>query len=174
MRNGLLAAGNWIVDHVKLVDRWPAQDTLVSILSQSSSNGGSPYNILVDLANLGAPFPLAGAGLVGDDENGRIILADCLTRGIDPAQLQKTSKAATSYTDVMTVADTGRRTFFHQRGANAHFDIEHVDFNATSAKFFHLGYLLLLDRLDAVTDGQPRASLLLQRAQSAGLHVSLV
>ena len=95
MRNGLLAAGNWIVDHVKLVDRWPAQDTIVSILSQSSSFVGYPYNILVDLAILGAPFPLAGAGLVGDDENGRIILADCLTRGIDPAQLQKTSKAAT-------------------------------------------------------------------------------
>jgi sugar/nucleoside kinase (ribokinase family) len=173
MRHGLLAAGNWIVDHVKLVDRWPAQDTLASILSQSSSNGGSPYNVLVDLANLGAPFPLAGAGLVGADEDGGAIRADCQARGIDPTQLRTTPNAATSYTDVMTVTDTGRRTFFHQRGANAHFDVEHVDFGATSAKFFHLGYLLLLDRLDAVSDGRPRAAVLLQRAQAAGLHVSL-
>jgi len=173
MRQGLLAAGNWIVDHVKIIDRWPAQDTLASILSQSASNGGSPYNILVDLAQLGAPFPLAGAGLVGDDDDGRAILADCRTRSIDTKQLRTTAAAATSYTDVMTVGDTGRRTFFHQRGANAHFDIEHVDFTATEAKLFHLGYLLLLDRLDLVTAGESRASRLLQNAQAAGLLTSL-
>lgn len=173
MRQGLLAAGNWILDHVKIIDRWPTQDTLVSILDQSASNGGSPYNILVDLANLGAPFPIAGAGLVGDDDDGRAILADCRARGIDTKQLRMTDAAATSYTDVMTVGDTGRRTFFHQRGANAHFDIEHVDFSATDAKLFHLGYLLLLDRLDIVTAGESRASRLLQNAQAAGLRTSL-
>ncbi|MBP7142336.1 MAG: carbohydrate kinase family protein [Opitutaceae bacterium] len=173
MRNGLLAAGNWIVDHVKIIDRWPAQDTLASICSQSSGNGGSPYNIVVDLANLGAAFPLAGAGLVGDDDNGRSILADCRARGIEASQLRVTAEAPTSYTDVMTVRDTGRRTFFHQRGANAHFDIEHVDFSTTNARLFHLGYLLLLDRLDAVTDGMSRAGLLLERAQAAGLRTSI-
>lgn len=173
MRHGLLAAGNWIVDHAKIIDRWPAQDTLASILSQSSGNGGAPYNVLVDLANLGAPFPLAGAGLVGNDADGRTILADCEARGIDRSQLRTTPAAATSYTDVMTVGSTGRRTFFHQRGANAHFDVDHVDFEATRAKIFHLGYLLLLDRLDELDGGRPRASLLLQRARAAGLLVSV-
>lgn len=173
MRKGLLAAGNWIVDHVKIIDRWPAQDTLASIYSESSGNGGSPYNILVDLANLGASYPLAGAGLVGDDDDGRSILADCRARGIESSQVRVTTAAPTSYTDVMTVRETGRRTFFHQRGANAHFDIDHVDFEATDAKLFHLGYLLLLDRLDEVSDGMSRAARLLERAQAAGLRTSI-
>jgi sugar/nucleoside kinase (ribokinase family) len=173
MRRGILAGGNWIIDHVKLIDAWPAEDTLVSILSQSSSNGGSPYNLLVDLAHLRAPFPLAGVGLVGDDENGRVILADCRTHRIDTSQLHTTLAATTSYTDVMTVAKTGRRTFFHQRGANAHLDVEHFRFDGTEARLFHLGYALLLDRLDAMVDGRPRACEVLQRAKAAGLQTSL-
>lgn len=172
-RRGILAGGNWIIDHVKIVDSWPAQDTLASILRQSSSNGGSPYNVLKDLAKLGAPFPLEAVGLVGDDENGRAILADCRAHHIGTAQLRTTSAAATSYTDVMTVENTGRRTFFHQRGANAHLDVEHFDFSVTSARLFHLGYLLLLDRLDLIVDGRPRAGEVLRRAKAAGLHTSI-
>lgn len=173
MRRGILAGGNWIIDHVKMIEAWPAQDTLVSILGQSSSNGGSPYNLLVDLARLGAPFPLAAVGLVGADENGRSILADCHAHHIDTAQLRTTQAAATSYTDVMTVESTGRRTFFHQRGANAHLDVEHFEFGLTEARLFHLGYALLLDRLDLVVDGRPRACEVLQRAKAAGLQTSL-
>ena len=173
MRRGILAGGNWIIDHVKVIDAWPEQDTLVSILRQSSSNGGSPYNILLDLAKLGATFPLSGIGLVGDDENGRSILADCRAHGIDTAQLQTTRDAATSYTDVMTVEKTGRRTFFHQRGANAHLDVEHFRFEGSNARIFHLGYALLLDRLDTLDNGRPRACTVLEAARAAGLQTSL-
>ena len=52
MRKGLISGGNWIVDHVKIIDTWPSQDALASIKSQSDGTGGSPYNILVDLAIL--------------------------------------------------------------------------------------------------------------------------
>lgn len=173
MNNGILAGGNWIVDHVKVIDRWPTQDALASIVRQSSSNGGSPYNILINLAHLGARFPLAGVGLVGDDENGRFIIRNCLAHGIDTVRLRVLAAAATSYTDVMTVENTGRRTFFHQRGANAHLDGQHFDFKAISPKIFHLGYLLLLDRLDELVGGRPRACEVLLRAKSAGLTTSL-
>ncbi len=173
MRNGILAGGNWIIDHVKLIEAWPQQDTLVSISSQVASNGGSPYNILKNLAKLGAGFPLEAAGLVGDDANGRAILDDCLAHRIDTTQLRVSAAAATSYTDVMTVQSTGRRTFFHQRGVNAHLDAGHFDFTQTRARFFHLGYLLLLDRLDALDGDRPRAVALLQRAQAAGLLTSV-
>jgi hypothetical protein len=27
-RKGILGAGNWIVDHIKVIDAWPSQDTL--------------------------------------------------------------------------------------------------------------------------------------------------
>jgi sugar/nucleoside kinase (ribokinase family) len=172
MRNGILAGGNWILDYVKLLPDWPAQDTLVSIISHTSSNGGSPYNILKDLARLGAKFPLEAAGLVGSDANGDAILADCRAHGIDTTQLTPIS-VATSYTDVMTVQSTGRRTFFHQRGANALLDVEHFDFTKTNARHFHLGYLLLLDRLDRIVDGRPRVIEVLERARAAGLITSV-
>ena len=80
-RTGILAGGNWIVDQVKLIDRWPPQDALANITSQFSSNGGSPFNVLKNLARLGATFPLAAIGLVGDDEAGRFIREDCARHG---------------------------------------------------------------------------------------------
>jgi sugar/nucleoside kinase (ribokinase family) len=174
MRSGILAAGNWIRDHVKTVDAWPAEDGLANILGRADGNGGGPYNLLKDLARLGAPFPLAGIGLVGDDADGRAILADCAESGIDTARLRLVPGACTSYTDVMAVRGTARRTFFHDRGANARLGPEHFDFTGTRARIFYLGYLLLLDRLDAPgDDGSPEALGVLRRARSAGLMTAL-
>jgi sugar/nucleoside kinase (ribokinase family) len=173
-RRGLLAGGNWIIDHVKIIDAWPPQDALASISREWSGNGGAPYNVLKNLAKLGASFPLAAVGLVGDDNDGRAILADCRAHGIDAAQLETTPEAPTSYTDVMTVKSTGRRTFFHQRGANALLGPGQFDFGKTRARLFHLGYLLLLDRLDAAgPDGRPAGAGVLSRARAAGLATSL-
>ncbi len=172
-RSGILAGGNWIVDHVKLIDGWPPQDALANILSESWGNGGSPYNILKDLAKLGAPFPLAAVGLVGDDADGQRIIADCRDHGIDTARLQRIPDAPTSYSDVMTDSRTGRRTFFHQRGANALLGPEHFDFSACSSRIFHLGFLLLLDRLDEIVDGKPRFCEVFAAARNAGLITSV-
>jgi sugar/nucleoside kinase (ribokinase family) len=166
-RSGLLAAGNWIIDHVKTLDAWPEQDGLVNILAHETGNGGGPYNVLKDLARLRASFPLAGLGLVGDDDDGRSIFADCAAHGIDTTRLQITADAPTSYTDVMTVRGTGRRTFFHDRGANAKLSAAHIDFTGVTARWFYLGYLLLLDTLDT------QAAEVLNRARSAGLLTAL-
>jgi sugar/nucleoside kinase (ribokinase family) len=73
----------------------------------------------------------------------------------------------------MTVQDTGRRTFFHYRGANALLDEEHFDFENTKAKHFHLGYLLLLDRLDEIEGGVTGAARVLKNASAAGLITSI-
>lgn len=174
-RRGLLAAGNWIIDHVKTIDAWPAQDGIVNILAHESANGGGPYNVLKDLARLRAPFPLAGIGLVGDDADGRAIRDDCAAHGIDTSRLQTAPDAVTSHTDVMTVRDTGRRTFFHARAANALLAPEHFDFTGCTARWFYLGYLLLLDTLDGIdpATGAPRACAVLRAARSAGLLVAL-
>ena len=174
MRSGILAGGNWIIDHVKILDAWPAQDALANILRESSSNGGAPYNVLKDLARLQAPFPLSAVGLIGDDANGRLILEDCRAHRINTAQLHSTREAATSYSDVMTDQGTGRRTFFHQRGANALLAPRHFDFERSTAKIFHLGYLLLLDRLDAFdAEGLTGAARVLRAARNAGLRTAL-
>jgi sugar/nucleoside kinase (ribokinase family) len=173
-RTGIFAGGNWIIDHVKIIDTWPAQDALANILSSTHGTGGSPYNILVDLAKLGAPFPLAAVGLVGKDADGGIILDDCTKFKIDASALQQSAEAPTSYTDVMTVQSNGRRTFFHARGANALLDSPHFDFSKTNARLFHLGYLLLLDKLDgAHPEFGTVAAEILARAQAAGLKTSI-
>jgi sugar/nucleoside kinase (ribokinase family) len=138
MRSGILAGGNWIVDHLKIIDVWPTQDALASILTEANGNGGSPYNVLEDLFCLGAPFPLSGVGLIGDDKIGESILADCRAHRIDTTQMHRTVATTTSYTDVMTAQDTGRRTFFHQRGANAYLAPEHFDFTRTTESIFIL------------------------------------
>jgi len=174
MRRGILAAGNFIVDRVKVIDGYPAEDTLANILSEEASNGGGPFNVLVDLARMGVGYPLEAAGLIGDDADGEWILRRCAEEGIDGSRLGRSGELPTSYTDVMTVAGTGRRTFFHQRGANAEFTGEELDFGKTEARIFHLGYLLLLDRLDSFADdGRTFASHLLERARGAGLKTSV-
>ena len=173
-RSGILSGGNWIVDKLKVIDTYPQQDALANILRQSIGNGGSPFNVLIDLAKLGAPFPLAGIGLVGDDSDGAWIRQQCAQHKIDATQLLVHAEAPTSYTDVMTVESSGRRTFFHQRGANAFLGPEHFDFTTNSGKIFHLGYLLLLDQLDQMdAEFGTVAARILHIAREAGFKTSI-
>jgi sugar/nucleoside kinase (ribokinase family) len=171
---GLMAGGNWIIDQVKIVDTFPARESLANIRSQSQGTGGAPYNVLIDLAKLGADFPLFAAGRVGKDALGEVILKDCQSHKIDTKLLKATPDADTSYTDVMTEQGNGRRTFFHYRGANAYWRAEDIDFSKTKASIFHLGYLLLLDALDMPdTKFGTKAARLLAGAQAAGLKTSV-
>jgi len=173
-RVGILAGGTWIVDRLKVIDTYPHEEALANILAESVGNWGSPFNLLVDLAKLGASFPLAGVGLIGADAEGDWIVGRCRAHGIDTTQVRVQPGVPTSYTDVMTVRATGRRTFFHQRGANAWLDDTDFDFAASPARHFHLGYLLLLDRLDQPdTAFGTVAARTLARAQAAGCTTSI-
>lgn len=147
-RTGIALAGNWIIDNVKIVDRWPAEQALATILSESRGTGGSPYNVAVDLYKLDPSIPLETIGLVGRDPSGEYIIGHLRGMGCNTRQLQQTNRAPTSYTDVMSVRSTGARTFFHNRGANAFFGPEHIRCEAIRSRIFHLGYLLLLDQFD--------------------------
>ena len=173
-RSGILAGGNWIIDQVKLIDVFPHPESLANISRQSEGTGGAPFNVLLDLAKLGAEFPLYAAGLVGKDALGTAILADCQKNKIDTKHLRTTSAAPTSYTDVMTEVNGGRRTFFHLRGANAIWDGKELDFARIKARIFHLGYLLLLDAIDAPDKKfGTKAAALLAAAQAAGMKTSV-
>lgn len=173
-RSGILAAGNWIVDQVKIIDQYPTQDALANILEQRVANGGSPYNVLKDMALMKVGFPLEGIGLIGNDSLGDFIMEDCSRYGIDLTGLRRTSDAATSYTDVMTVRGTGRRTFFHNRGANALLKPDHLDaLKHSRARIFHMGYLLLLDGMDHLDPfGRTGASYVLEQATKLGFKTS--
>ena len=122
---------------------------------------------------MGFQFPLTGIGAIGDDEKGDYILNECQKLNIESSQIIKVQNSNTSYTDVMTVLGTGRRTFFHSRGANAHLDQSYFSFSGHKSKIFHLGYLLLLDRLDAIgSDGLTGAAKVLKEARKCGMVTS--
>lgn len=170
-RSGLIAGGNFIVDNIVRIDRFPEQDTLANIQDEVPSNGGGPFNILRDLAALQSPFSLSAIGLVGRDAHGDWVERICRQDDIETTQLHRHESAATSHTHVMTVDETGRRTFFHHRGANAALSPSHFDFQHSSAKIFYLGYLLLLDGLDTPDNtGRTGASYVLENAKLAGLE----
>ena len=173
-RSGVLAGGNWIIDQVKIIDVYPQREQLANIYQQSQGTGGSPYNVLLDLAKMGAGFPLQGAGLVGQDGLGEYILEDCRKNGIDSQFISISPGTSTSYTDVMTEREGGRRTFFHNRGANATWDGTVLDAHASTARIYHGGYLLLLDALDEEhAEFGTQGAALLARAKGAGMKTSI-
>jgi sugar/nucleoside kinase (ribokinase family) len=173
-RAGITAAGNWIVDHIKVIDVYPAEQSLANIRREHVNNGGAPFNVLKDLSRLGARFPLKGLGLVGEDNNGSWIREECRKNRIETDGLRSAPGVRTSYTDVMSVESTGRRTFFHERGANALFGVEHVNVRQSESRLFHLGYLLLLDELDKIDSaGVTGAARALKAAKEAGLKTSV-
>ncbi len=173
-REGICCVGNWIIDHVKTIDTWPREETLATILSEELGTGGSAYNVLVDLARFRLRIPLSGVGLVGDDADGRRILEDGRRWGIDMSRVRAVPGVSTSYTDVMSVKGTGRRTFFHHRGANALLGPDDIPISELTCRVLNLGYILLLDRLDeADPEFGTRAARVLARARAAGIWTSI-
>jgi sugar/nucleoside kinase (ribokinase family) len=164
-RTGITCAGNWIVDRVKIIDAWPQEERLADVLSETRGGGGGAHNVCIGLARMQAPFPLRAVGFLGDDEDGRWLLTEAFQHAVDITGLHKTKDDSTSYTDVMTVQATGRRTFFHSRGANRLLTARHIE--PGPSRILHLAYLLLLDGVDVA------ASQILQRARAAGVKTSV-
>ena len=164
-RNGITAAGTWIVDRIKTIDAYPPEDHLATILSETRGGGGGAHNVILDLALMEAPFPLRGQGVVGTDEDGKWLIQEAYKLGIDVGGLRTTKEAQTSYTDVYVTKSTGRRTFFHNRGANKL--CEDRDLDPGLSKIFHLANLTLLDRIDF------SAARTLQRLRETGVKTSV-
>ena len=173
-RNGIAAAGNFIIDHIKVVDLWPDEGMLSLILEERRASGGCAYNVLKDLARLKVDIPFFAIGLVSKDDDGEFMISDLTAHGIDVLMMQFMDGVSSSYTDVMTVKSTGNRTFFHNKGVNKYLNIIHFDFSQITAKIFHIGYILLLDTLD---EPDPEYGTLMARvlhmAKESGLKTSV-
>ena len=171
-KRGIIGAGNWIVDRIMQIDRWPGEGNLCNILSTENATGGGPANVLFDLAAMTPDIPLYAAGCVGDDADGDYLRAEAEKRNINVDYLLRTAGKNSSFSEVMS--GEGKRTFFHCRGANAEFspeDLANIDF---PAKMFYLGYLLLLDKLDeADPEYGTQASKLLAMMQKKGYYTAV-
>ena len=172
-RNGIVAGGNFSIDQIKIIDRPLKENELIHIEEKFTSTGGSPYNILKNLSLLKAPFKLAGIGLVGDDDNGLMVLDDCIKNDIDKKGIRITRKDVTSFTDVITNPTNGKRTLMHYPGANNHLQISDFRLDKYNYKIFHLGYLALLGNLDLRDEQQrTRASYIFENAKQKGFKTS--
>ncbi|MDR1578944.1 MAG: carbohydrate kinase family protein [Synergistaceae bacterium] len=173
MRRGIAAAGSLIVDTIKLIDAYPKPGTLANIRGISQCVGGLAANTLIDIAVIDGCIPLASLGMIGDDDLGGLIMRTLERYGVDTSRIIF-SEHPTSFTDVMNDMSNGERTFFHERGANARFGIEDIDFDALDAEYFHIGYALLLDKFDA--DDPEYGTVMaraLHKARESGMKTSL-
>ncbi len=148
-RKGIACGGNWIIDLVKVIDHYPPENSITYISAESMGGGGCAYNVIINLAKFDRGIDLYALGVIGNDPYGDRVVNECRQHtNIHTEQLKRTTLAGTSYTDVFNVKSTGRRTFFHYRGANDLFSPDYVDLDRLPVELFHLGYLLLLDAMD--------------------------
>lgn len=174
MKRGIAVGGNITVDYVKTVDSYPKQDNLSTILSITYALGGALPNVLIDLSKMDNKIPLQAIGLVGKDKDGSHIIDILRQYNINTDLVKQNDSFGTSFSDVITVKDTGSRTFFHYRGTNQLLSINHFDFDRINADILHIGYALLLDALDAPDEEyEVVMARLLDKAQRHGLKTSL-
>lgn len=174
MRRGVVTAGALTVDRVKRVDAWPPQESLAFIEGESHEGGASTFNMAVDLRRLQAPFPVSVTGIVGDDADGRLIRRTLEAEGVDVSGVRTTTASATSYTDVISVSRTGKRTFFHSPGTNAVATPDDYDVSQSSARWLHLGMPGVHRLLDAPWGEDANGWVpILRRARAAGLFTNV-
>ena len=147
MRNGIHAAGNFLLDQIKIIDHFPEEGMLVNIEEDFLSTGGGPFNVLLNLAKLKVDIPLYATAVLGNDTRAEYILNRLNEEGVDTSSIILTSKLPTSYTDVYTVNGTGQRTFFHNSGSNVMLGPEQFENLNSNARIFHLAYILILESL---------------------------
>ena len=172
-RSGITIAGNILTDIVKSIDCYPEKGMLANIKSISRAVGGCVPNTAIDLAKIDRNMPISVLGKIGDDEYGRYVLSQFGRYNIDCEHVLLSDNKPTSFSDVMSL-DTGERTFFHTRGANADFSPEDIDISAINSVILHIGYILLLDCFDKEdTEYGTVMARFLHHVQSQGIKTSV-
>ena len=173
-RRGILTGGTWCADHNKLVSHWPSEEEVVEILSNDVRGGGSACNLAVDMKRLDADLPVSTIGLIGDDEDGKILLAEVDAAGIERSGLVVAKNGRTSYTDAFTTLTSGRRTHLYLPGTAAELKPDHFDFSSTNARILHLGLPGVHPRMDiAWGDDSNGWVTVLKEAKRAGVATNL-
>ena len=173
-RKGFVTGGTWCADHNKLVERWPKEEEVVEIIGENVRGGGSACNLAIDLKRLDPAIPVSTIGLLGKDEDGRVLMQEALAAGIDTTFLKRIDLSKTQRTDAYTASSSGRRTHLYFAGAAAYLTPDHFDFSKSNARFFHLGLPGVHEKLDKTWDKDPNGWVtILKKAKTAGLITNL-
>ena len=173
-KNGIAVAGNILTDEVKIIEAFPERGMLVNITAMSRAVGGSVPNTLISLAKIDPTLSLSALGKRGDDEGGRYAQSELQRCGVDTTGILVDPTVPTGFSDVMTLRDTGERTFFHNRGANAKFVPSDINLATLNCRMLHVAYIHLLDGFDA-PDPEYGTTLarFLKAAQAEGITTSI-
>ena len=165
-KTGIAVAGTILVDKLNEIGAYPASGELTKILSVSRAVGGAVPNVGIDIKRVDPSITVKAVGKIGNDAEGDFLVDTLEENGVDASLLVRGDKP-TSFTDVMSIVG-GQRTFFTYPGACADFGVDDVDFDKLNAKMLHLGYFLLLDKVDG-GDGEK----ILKAAQERGIKTSI-
>ena len=165
-KTGIAVAGTILVDKLNEIGSYPASGELTKILSVSRAVGGAVPNVGIDIKRVDPSITVKAVGKIGNDAEGDFLVDTLEANGVDASLLVRGDKP-TSFTDVMSIVG-GQRTFFTYPGACADFGVDDVDFDKLNAKMLHLGYFLLLDKVDG-GDGEK----ILKTAQERGIKTSI-
>ena len=166
MKNGIAVAGTILVDEINEISAYPIAGELTKIQSVQKSVGGCVPNVAIDLKRLCPTLTVKAVGKVGADENGEYVKEILAHNGVD-VECVSVGTDKTSFTQVMSVTG-GQRTFFTYAGVSADFWANDVPISALNVKMLHLGYFLLLDKIDN-GDGLK----ILQKAKANGVSTSI-
>lgn len=166
MQSGIAIAGSILVDALNEISAYPKEGELTKIQRVSRAVGGCVPNVAIDIKRVARDTKVLAIGRVGADDNGAFVKAELAKNGVDTSLIKETDDK-TSFTQVLSVRG-GQRTFFTYAGASASFGFDDFSWENFPAKALHLGYFLLLDRVDA-GDGLR----ILQEAQRRGIKTSI-
>ena len=146
---GIAIAGTLVADVIKIIDHYPKKGALADICDIRYGIGGCAANPAVGVKRLDPSIEVKSIGLVGKDSMGDFLKTNLAKYGVDCSRVQEIEGETTAFSDVMTVKETGERTFFHTRGASRQFDEASLGRETLDAELVLIGYGGLLDALNA-------------------------
>lgn len=164
--NGIAIAGSILVDKINEIKAYPQAGELTQIQSVMQAVGGCVPNVGIDIKRMRPDLTVKAVGKIGKDADGEFVNDTLANNGVLVSDV-RTCDDKTSFTEVMSVKG-GQRTFFTYAGASAQFGFDDFDFDNLQVKMLHLGYFLLLDKIDA-GDGLR----VLQEAKTRGIKTSI-
>jgi len=149
VKNGITVGGCVFVDYLKQIDFYPGEGMLSIIRSHGMSVGGCVSNTAISLKRLDPALDLKAICCVGDDSAGEFVRDIYAKNGVDTSLFRTLEGVPTGYTDVYAATKGNTRSFFVNPGTNAIFDNNHIDFDRLDTQILHMGYILLLEKMDS-------------------------
>lgn len=170
---GIVIAGNILVDVINIIEKYPQKNMLANICETSFAVGGCVPNTAINLAKIDPNIFVSAIGKIGNDDYGKFVLGEMTKCGIDTSMVKISETMQTGSDNVMSEKVSGERTFFLHEGANAELSADDFDSELLDCEIFHIGYILLLKKLDEEdSEYGTKLARLLCRLQKKGIKTS--